>query len=150
MASRGVELVRQARCYVGTRFAPGGRSEFGMDCAGLILRVAEDVGLATPAVPNYHAAFDSGCVAAYLEPFCDRVDLYEPVTFYLGRHLQPGDFLLFSLAKGVQHLGIATAEGTFIHAWDSPSVKNVVETPLDGWWQRRLRSVWRFRGLPDG
>lgn len=132
----GVQIVQQARAYLGVPFASGGRNEHSLDCGGLIVRVTHDLGLTDFDVPNYHLSFDCADVGAYLEPFCDRVEA-----------AQPGDFLLFALAKGVQHLGIASGEGTFLHAWDSPSVREVTETPLDQWWQSRLLSIWRFRGL---
>jgi cell wall-associated NlpC family hydrolase len=139
----GSDLVRRARRYRGTPFAAGGRNAYGLDCGGLILRVAADLDLAVPAVPNYHIAFDSGCVTGFLEPFCERIDLAAGLDLYQGKGILPGDFLVFSLAKGVQHLGIATGEGTFVHSWDTPSVREVVEIPLDDWWQDRLLSIWR-------
>jgi cell wall-associated NlpC family hydrolase len=42
------------------------------------------------------------------------------------------------------HVGIATGEGTFIHS--AEDVGRVVEVPLDGHWQKRIVSVWRWRG----
>lgn len=143
----GVQIVTRARLYIHTPFRSGGRNEFGLDCGGLIVRVAHDLGLTDFDVPNYHLSFDCGQVGAHLEPFCDRVDTLAELETYQGGGVKPGDFLLFSLAKGGQHLGIASGEGTFVHSWDSPSVREVTETPLDQWWQSRLLSVWRFRGL---
>lgn len=140
----GQQIVEQARLYLNVPFAAGGRNTWSLDCGGLLLRVAEDLGLPVPAIPNYQLAVGSGHVAGYLEPLCDRVDLTAPLAIYQGYGVEPGDFLVFSLARGVQHMGIATGEGSFLHAWDSPSVGRVVETPLDQWWQGRLLSVWRL------
>jgi cell wall-associated NlpC family hydrolase len=145
MSAVGPGFVHRARTYLGTPFCAGGRTSHGLDCAGLLLRVAEDLGLERPVVPNYQLAFDSGCIAPYLQPFCERVPLALPPPLDPGDGGEPGDFLIFSLAKGVQHLGIATGDGTFVHAWDAPGIGRVTETPLNPWWQDRLLSVWRLK-----
>jgi len=41
----GSDVVAQARKYMGVRWAHQGRSPAGMDCAGLVIRVAQDLGL---------------------------------------------------------------------------------------------------------
>lgn len=143
----GTAIIERARAYLNVPFAANGRDQGGLDCGGLLLRVATDLGLPTPTVPNYQPGLAHGHVAGYLEPFCDRLDIEAPLSIYTGEGVEAGDFIIFSLAKGVQHLGISSGQGSFVHAWDSPSVGRVVETPLDLWWQDRVLSIYRLRGL---
>lgn len=147
MQMTGAAIIAQARRYLNVPFAPNGRTKTGLDCGGLLLRVASDLGLPTPAVPNYQPGLAHGCLAIFLEPFCDRMDLTAPLSIYTGEGVQAGDFIIFSLSRGVQHLGISSGAGSFIHSWDAPSVGRVVETPLDLWWQDRVVSIYRLRGL---
>jgi cell wall-associated NlpC family hydrolase len=147
MSATGGAIYNQARSYLNVPFAPNGRDAQGLDCGGLLLRVAADLGLAVPDVPHYQPGLAHGEVSHFLEPFCDRIDVNAPLSIYHGVGVEPGDFLVFSLAKAVQHLGIARGAGSFIHSWDCPSVHRVCETPLDSWWRGRLIRVYRARGF---
>jgi NlpC/P60 family putative phage cell wall peptidase len=87
---------------------------------------------------------------------CDAVLGEETLLEAARRHLLEipagaagaGDVLLFRMAMGVpaKHCGIATGEGTLVHAYWG---RSVVETRLVPWWQRRVVAAFRFPGLED-
>lgn len=129
----GADLVRAARQYLGVRYYHCGRDEHGLDCLGLLIRVAHDLGLTTWDDTTYGEQIDTAYLRWRLEKFC------EPVA-----DLQPGDVLLFTIKGSPQHLGMATDVGV-IHAYQS--VGRVAEHSLDGTWRRRLVGVFRWPGI---
>lgn len=131
----GEDLVRQARTYLGVKYHHCGRSEHGLDCSGLILRVAHDLGLTEWDEVDYSQQVNPVYMKANIERFCDPVD-GEP---------QAGDVLWLSIGGVPQHVAMATGEGTLIHATNSTMV--VVEVSFDKVWRRRLMGVFRWRGL---
>lgn len=80
MHAKGDELIARAKDYIGTRWKHQGRSEpggSGIDCAGLCIRVAQELGVSTFETRNYskranprefrRAMFEWGCTTV-LEP----------------------------------------------------------------------------------
>lgn len=108
--ARGLELVREAMTYLGTRYRWGGESPRGVDCSGFVYIVF------TNRVP--------GLV---------RLRSYD--YFRMGvrvdrANLQPGDLVFFTTyARGPSHVGIYTGDGKFIHA--SSSAGMVTITSMD-------------------
>ena len=95
-AKTSAAIVRIAASLVGTRYQFGGADEAGFDCSGLALYVHERVGL---SIPRTAAAQQ---LAALPVPLA---------------HLEPGDLVFFSSdGQGVDHVGIYTGFGRFIHA----------------------------------
>lgn len=135
----GADLVRQARQYLGVAYAHCGRDEHGLDCSGLILRVAHDLGLTTWDEVDYSHQVDADYMHNNLLRFCDELPREQWAS------VRPGDILWFAPVNHPQHLGMLTLPGYFIHSHQM--VSKVVETGLDNGWKRRLRGVFRWRGL---
>lgn len=136
-------LVSQARRYLGVRFAHQGRNrETGVDCLGLLLCAAEDIGLELKqrAIREYdrkdYRSFpDTTMLRAQLDGALEKTDA-----------MQVGDVILFNIEGRPQHLALMTdypAENTFgmIHAY--APMRKVVEHRLDETWQQRIEQIYR-------
>jgi cell wall-associated NlpC family hydrolase len=139
----GADIARQARSYLGVPYVHLGRSRHGVDCAGLVLCVAHELGLTDWDDTHYSRQPDEAHLRACLEQFC------RPVC--CGDCVQAGDVLLMEIRGRTQHLAIVTEvpvgqkPGRLLHAYQTPG--RVVEHSLDARWRRRIRGVYRWRGL---
>ena len=127
----GDQIVAKAREYIGTRWTHKGRVKgVGVDCVGLVAGVFTELGVEV----SDNLEYSSG----------DEIEL---LTSTLGLHgvkregePKKGDVVVFRNTRSVgtqamlNHVGILTGEGSFIHAWSTPSAMRVVETPLDSFW----------------
>lgn len=135
----GQVLVDTARSYVGVPYFHCGRNRNGLDCLGLLLCVAHDLGLTGYDCVDYSRQVDVVRFQNELDRYCDR----RPH----GSQPEPGDILLFR-AVGTnepQHVGIATERAGVIHCTEM--FGKVVEHSLDQTWQRMLVRVYRWRNL---
>ncbi|MCA1596139.1 MAG: C40 family peptidase [Chloroflexi bacterium] len=135
------EIVDQARQYLGVPYLHQGRNRAGLDCIGLIVLVARDLGMDVQDRADYS-----------VDP--------EPERLFagLGQHLEevpveqagPGDVVLFRVRTEPQHTGILSAgpdgDPHLIHSYSSPSVARVVETVISTWAERMV-AAYRFPGL---
>lgn len=134
---RGSRIVRIARGWIGTPYHHGGRLKgVGVDCAGLPIGVARELGAVVREDLNYSASSDN------LERMLAGVSLYcrqKPVEA-----LRAGDILVFRSRTMLNHMAIYSGEGTIIHAYTSAG--RVVEHGLSHGWRAAIHSVWRLRG----
>lgn len=127
-------IVAVARAQLGTPFRHQGRLPgIALDCAGLVVVVADQLGLPHADQTGYARQPSGGRLEAALasQPGLVRID-GEP---------QAGDVLLMRFSGMPQHLGICT-DDTLIHAWEAAG--KVVEHRLDTVWRRRIVAVYRF------
>jgi NlpC/P60 family putative phage cell wall peptidase len=126
-----VNIIEIARGWIGTRFHHQGRvKNVGVDCIGLIIGVAKELGLEVNDRTDYHREPSNGelekALAKYLQP-CG---------------LKAGAVALFRMDKEPQHVGIITDENTLIHAY--AQARKVVEHELDDFWKARLAGCYEF------
>ena len=140
------EIVDAARSFLGVKFTHQGRSRVGLDCLGLLLVSAAQVGLtfdgvdvAEIDVPNYSTRPDTVFLRAQLERFL------MPVT-------QPrmGDVVLLAIDSAPQHLAIISdypvaGELGMIHAYAVS--RKVVEHRYDEHWRKATRQIYRLPQL---
>lgn len=128
--------IAYARACLGTPFRHQGRLPgVALDCAGLVLAVAQAVGVEAVDFPGYgRQPFNGQLEAALAAQPC-----LEPVAL---ADRQPGDVLLLRIARDPQHLAIL-GEGTLIHAWADAG--QVCEHRLDARWEARIVAVYRFK-----
>jgi cell wall-associated NlpC family hydrolase len=137
-AVTGADIARVARSYLGTPYVHLGRSKRnGIDCLGLILCTAHDLGLTDWDDTAYTDQPDVEHLRECLERFCRPVE----------GEMAAGDVLLFSIADSPQHLGFCVEPGRMIHAYQTPM--RVVDHAIDGKWRRRLVGTYRWRGLAE-
>lgn len=140
-------IVAAARSYLGVPFAHACSSREGVDCAGLLLAVLNDLGWTDWQPASYGRHIQPSALYAALNRFCDRVDLDAPIAIYNTEGaalMQAGDLLLFAVGGQPQHLAISNGEGGMIHCHEGAGC--VVEHGIDAGWMRRLVGVWRWRG----
>ena len=128
-------FVAAARGYVGVPWRHLGRSRTGVDCIGLVLLAARDVGVDLPDPAPYAR-----------EPQGTR--LLEGILAHAQRvsEVRVGDVLLFRMGLYGGHVGIASVHP----AWGVPAClhayaprRQVVEQPMDA--ELRAALIGAFR-----
>jgi cell wall-associated NlpC family hydrolase len=127
------DIVDTARKYLGVRYKHQGRNEFGLDCLGLVVRVAHDLGLSDEDSNDYGRVPDGRRLMREMDARLDPVQT-----------AQPGDVLLMRFEQNPQHLAIVTDRG-IIHSY--AQVRQVVEHRLDAAWSARVVRSYSFRGI---
>lgn len=135
------DVVTVARSYLGVPWHHMGRSRVGIDCAGLLICVARDLGIVAPDfdVPNYRIRTDGTLLKV--------CDLYlEPIA-----QLEVGCVAVIAVERHPQHLGIVGdyrhGGHSLIHACNSRSLNpaRVIEHRLMFSRVTRLVGAYRFR-----
>ena len=134
MAATREQVVRAAREWLGTPWHHQGRVKgVGVDCVGVVIGVARDLGLSTFDVTGYARRPAEGEVASgcwqHLAPVAAAF---------------PGDVLLFEVDGQPQHLGFATDIG-LLHAY--APMRRVVEHRLDDNWRGKIVAAFRLPGV---
>ena len=136
------EIITAARALIGTPFVhQGRRPHIALDCAGLVVAVAEEVGIAALDQQGYGRRPSNGLLQSALDgqPCLARVSPAE---------MQPGDVLLMRVVRDPQHLAIFAGYSpvceseTIIHA--EIGAGKVCEHRLDDTWRSRIVRVYRF------
>lgn len=131
------DIIEAARSEIGTPFRHQGRiAGKCLDCAGLIVRVAELLGVHVADQKGY-SRLPSG---SKLESALDG----QPSVFLVRGAPLPGDILMLRFNKDPQHLAIFTGEN-IIHSTNQTG--RVVEERFDALWKSRLVRVYRFVGV---
>lgn len=137
----GEKIVTAARRWLGTPFHHQGRVKgVGVDCAGLVIGVACELGIMDIDVTGYGHRPDDREMERLVRAHLDEIPLAE---------VAPGDVLLLLIDGHPQHLGILTDPGSgsgagvgLIHAY-APARK-VVEHRIDEVWASRIVAAFRF------
>jgi cell wall-associated NlpC family hydrolase len=132
----GDRIVQQAREYIGVPFLHQGRSKRGVDCVGLVVRVAQDLGLSRYDFTEYGMDPNLSQFMRVLRacPDWERI----PIT-----DRQSGDVLVLALNVPC-HVAIYTGSGV-IHAMSLRG--KVCEHRLTSDWKRKVRECYRFKGV---
>lgn len=135
---QAADIIAAARACLGTPFQHQGRIPgVGLDCAGLLIAVAQAVGA------DYYDVLGYGphpCGGMLAQALADQPCL-EPVLIAQRR---AGDLLLMRFDTEPQHLAVFTG-ATIIHAYSN--VGKVCEHRLSAVWTARIVRVYRFRGV---
>lgn len=133
------EIVEEARRYLDTPFKHMGRIPgVGLDCAGVVVCIAQNLGLSGDYVDLTYYPRDpvSMMMTDIIEQHMDKI----PVSAATA-----GDVIHIAWAKYPQHLAVMSGDETIIHAHEDAG--RVVETHLGIYMQRCIRGVYRFRGV---
>jgi len=142
-ADRRAAVVAAARRWIGTPWQHQARVlGAGCDCAGLIIMVARELGLADVDVTGYGTEPDGERLQALCDQYMHRVPLAD---------VRPGDVLLMAFASPPRHLGIVgdyPGGGlSLIHAY--AQMRKVVEHRLDAEWMGRAVAAYRLPGVAE-
>lgn len=138
MHANAKELVEAARAYEGVRYRDQGRSARGLDCAGLIIVTARDVGISSFDTTAYGRRPNVAEFTRHmLEAGCTRLPH--------GQH-EHGDILRFALEGWPVHIGIYEVDERgdewVIHAY-LPH-RQVTRERLRPELEAKISTVWRF------
>lgn len=132
------QVIAAARGYLGAPFAHRGRTRSGVDCAGLIIAVARDLGLQHPGKLYYSPLPACGLITQMLAEYA--VSISDP---------EPGCIVHLNVAGRPQHLAFVGDHGdsglSLIHG--HMTVGRVCEHRLDEKWERRIVGCWRMKGV---
>ena len=126
-----MDLQTAARQYLGVKFHHQGRQPWALDCAGLLILAARDIGREGNDLKGYSRIPDGVTLQAILNSQLKRV----------FRKPKPNDILLLRFRKNPQHIAIATDIG-IIHSYES--IGHVVEHGLDEKWIKRIVAVYEL------
>lgn len=132
------DIVAAARSYLGVRWHHQGRSLAGLDCIGLVIAVAHDLGLSDYDINGYARIPDGRTLRATM---AQQMDV-------LKREPLPGDVLLFAFQRNPLHTAIVTDAPSglgMIHAFANKRM--VVEHRLDDVWRSRIVCAFGYRGV---
>jgi len=126
-------IIAAARGCLGTPFRHQGRVKgVGVDCAGLCVWVARELGLDHYDVDGYGRIPAGGEFGAHLDAMLEQV----PAP-------TPGGILFMTFGGEPQHVAIYTDCDTIIHA--TSELGKVVEHRLDDLWRSRVFCCYKFR-----
>ena len=148
-AITGEMLVAQARTWIDTPYHHAGRAKgHGVDCIGLVIGAARELGAAVPFDTTAYGRGDNlPLMQRGLLQFCDCLQPGELSAQKAGGPpLRPGDILIFRGGSILHHVAIYTGPemGAMIHVYNT--VGKVVEQRLTPEWVRLLHLVFRLRG----
>lgn len=143
MSTLAQDIVTEARSWRNTPFLHQGRLKgLGVDCAGFVAMVAQNVGLTEVEIPHdYKPREDGTAMMAMLSQHLDFIPTSEA---------RPGDVLalcdeMLREPDIPRHLAFVTEvrETTtiIVHA----SKHGVREHRIDSAWRRRIHSAWRIK-----
>jgi cell wall-associated NlpC family hydrolase len=136
----GADIVAAARGWMGVRWKHHGRSREGVDCCGLIIMVAKELGYFDFDVTDYGRVATDESMREYARLHFDEIS---------ANDLKPGDVLIlrFDPNRHMAFVGGYPGGGlSLIHAY-SRAPHKVVEARLDDNWRRLILGAFRFRGL---
>ena len=137
---RSDDIINAARGWLNVRWQHQGRTEHGIDCAGLVILVGKDLGLLDYDFSTYDRLPQQ---TAFLYHFEDNMDPVE-----LGAECD-GDVLVFRQEQYPCHCGILSTKYNkphLIHA-HMPR-RRVMEEPYDEKeWKGKFVAAFRYRGV---
>jgi cell wall-associated NlpC family hydrolase len=137
MATRK-QIIDTARTYLGTKFKHQGRLRgVGVDCVGVPVCVARELGLQVQDLQEYPRYPDGELLRAALEVSLDPIALDAVL---------PGDIIVFKISKHLCHVGLRTDYG-ILHAMSS--LNRVAEHRFDCGWKMKATAAYRFRGIEE-
>lgn len=135
------QLIEAARGYLGVRWHHQGRSRAGVDCVGLVICVARDLGLSDYDISGYGTAPD-GRMSGILREQC----IEQP----RGTEPAPGMLAEIRFDREPQHVAIVSpyrgGGHALLHAM-SRFPRRVTEHRLDAVWRRSIVGLYRLPGV---
>jgi len=133
------KIVAEARTWVGTPFLHQGRVKGrGVDCVGLVIGVARELGLAEYKEIAYGRQPDTNVMRGQLEHYLEKIHLSE---------VKAGDIYWMRFTYPM-HTAIASdidGDRGIIHSYSQ--IGKCIEHRLDSVWESRIAACYRYKGL---
>src|SRR5512134_2863655 len=134
-----LDVVIEARRWLGVPWRHQGRSRAGIDCVGLIAVVARALGISSYDYTSYGRRAHG---QAFVHHFAENMTPIR-VTDAL-----PGDVLLFADHAYPCHCGFSTRQFEQPHLLHAHATRRkVIEEPYIGEWPEKVKFAFRFRGV---
>ena len=132
------DILEKARSLVGTPYRHCGRTRDSVDCSGMLLVIADELQLPRGEYPLAYSRWPDGSLEGHIRKDMVEISLTD---------LRPGSVGLFWMIRRnvPQHVAIFTERGSVIHS--DIREKRVVEVPYERFLQRRLMSVFWWKGV---
>ncbi len=140
MPVKGEDIVVEARKFLGVPFLHQGRTEHGLDCVGLVVVVANRLGISGRDFVAYGRRPNG---LQFVREFVKAGLTRLPVSNRL-----PGHLIIIPETTYPCHVGIITGEFSIIHA-HAPD-KKVVETTLTDDWLKKSFGCMKWSGVTYG
>lgn len=142
MATRQ-QIVNEARSWKGVRWKHQGRSRMGVDCAGVVAKVAHDLAISMYDCVNYPRRSQGN---EFLNHFREHLVEKSPVN----HEPKPGDVAVFAEPKFPCHSGVITEKAGKLYVVHAHvNRRMVVEEPLDPHWRSKLVTLFEYPGTED-
>lgn len=106
MGMRG-QIVEAARKYIGVPWQHQGRNKFGIDCVGLLVLVAKDLGLNPLDITTYSQYYNPEVlIKAFIDNGCQKVIKTKAIS---------GDIMIINIGKVPMHVGILSVKNGVKH-----------------------------------
>src|SRR5574337_130456 len=146
-----LEIQEKAREFIGTPFAHQGRIKGqALDCAGLPLLVAEELGIkdrnGDPMSGSLYCNYGPQPQSRLVQDACRKHFIAKGIL-----KMKPGDIVTIRNSVLPCHVAIVSERGGvpyIIHAYNGGTCK-CVEHILDMNWRRRIECVFEFPGVTD-
>jgi cell wall-associated NlpC family hydrolase len=132
------QVCAKARAFVGVPYRHQGRTPAGLDCIGLVVLVARELGLADYTPPPYRPTPDPAVLIGEVDRELERI----PIT-----RAREGDVLVMKWSTEPQHFALLVDGLRIVHSY--MQARRVVEHRLDEQWYGRICRAYRFRGIED-
>lgn len=133
----GGMIVAQARQWLGVTWRHQGRTRTGVDCIGLVIKVAHELQLSQFDIANYSAK----ATDETLRDGCRQHLVEIPLAT-----MQPGDVVVmrFSGQRHIGFLGDYCFGGLSVIHSCALHPRKVIEARLDATWRGRIMGAFRF------
>ena len=135
-------IVDFARSYKGVPYRHQGRSVAGLDCAGILVLLGEEIGF-------YSEKIESRRYSRNPASFKLKQEMDKHLIPISKQDIQVGDVLLLKITTDPQHIGIVTGYSAqsfgMIHCYDT--VGRVVEHRLNRLWFERIIQSYSIPGV---
>lgn len=139
MATRE-DIISTAKTYIDTPYHHQGRVKgVGLDCCGLVICVAKELGLSDYDLDGYSRTGDG----------VDFVEQFNK-TCLPSKDLEPGNIVVIRVGRYPHHCGIVSMlkdHLSLIHAYQSQG--SVKEHYLDSSWSDRIVAIYQFPNVGE-
>lgn len=136
------EIVAEARRWEGVKYKHAGRNEHGLDCAGLIIKIANNCGFTDYDTTNYSRRPVPQEFIREMRDHLEQIPKGE---------IKNGDIMLFAEPRHPCHTGVYEIDDRgqewVIHAY--ALARKVIREPLTKERRARWRMAFRFQGVED-
>lgn len=139
---RRSEFIKAARNYINVPYRHQGRNRSGVDCVGLIVCAARDVGYAIPDMVGYRRAGDGVAFMNHVRK--NGVEIFGATPF------KSGQVAAFEQNNFPAHLGIIEVDGPTILLIHSYAAHRKVEVQDFQSWRPLLVARFDLPGIREG